>query len=188
MAAQRAALVGKCLQVCRDGSSWFTARSSDEVNPALLALPAWHVQGMTATSKAIVATIIVVPVLSTSYAIAQCEVYLGAELQQEGRHWKAEGEDVLGTFSTCRSSPARHCLMRTAPAREGVAHRHLLLEGHVAHAHCAADAQVRAGDTFQAHKLACQAFSEAWGFDGRREVGNQALQRELQILAAAAQV
>lgn len=158
------------------------------MDPALFTLPSRHVQSMTTTSKAIVATIVVVPVLSTSHTVAQCEEHVGAELQEEGWHGKAEGEDVLGPLGTRRPSPASHSLMLTAPAREGVAYCHLLLEGHVAHAHCAADAQVRTGDTFQAHELPCQAISEARGFDGRWEVGNQALQLELQLLAAAAQV
>lgn len=163
-------------------------RGSDEVDPALFALPARHVQRVVATCEAVVSVVVVVPVLGTRHLVAHREVHAGAELQQEGRYWEAEGENVLRALGACGPAPPRHRLVGTAPARESVAHSHLLLEGHVAHAHCTADAKVRASDTLQAHELPLQALAKVGGLDGRREIGHQAMQGELQVLAAAAQV
>lgn len=52
---------------------------SDEVDPALLALPAWHVQGVVSAREAVVSAVVVVPVLGARHAVAQREVHAGAE-------------------------------------------------------------------------------------------------------------
>ena len=59
---------------------------SDKVDPALLALPARHVQCVVAARETVVAAVVVVPVLGSGNTVAQREVHAGAELQQEGRH------------------------------------------------------------------------------------------------------
>lgn len=132
-------------------------------------------QRVVATREAVVAAVVVVPVLGAGHSVAQREVHAGAESQQEGRHWEAKREDVLGAHVARRPAPPRHRLVRAAPAGEGVTHRHLLLEGHVAHAHRTTDAQVRAGDALQAHKLPPHALAEVGCLNRRREVGHEAL-------------
>lgn len=124
--------------------------SSDEMDPALLTFPR-HFERVAPAGEAVVLTLVVIPVLLPIDSISHCKLDHRAQLEEERRHGEKESEDISLTYPILvkvAAVPMSTHFMHALPLVEGVAHRHLLLKGHIENLDSATDPQVRAGYTF----------------------------------------